>query len=221
MGVGMCWVFHRWIVGCAVRNEGKRHKERQWRRQRLWLGRSLHSPPPCSNQRETLWRSQARPQQFHFPTTLTHMQTHNLSQTCWAFHSRGWNVSPLGLVFIASCPLFSVFFFNFLSISHLCCCPCPRLLSPWHTRWFDIANQCQTAKPYFPSAVLSSALSSIYLSLPSSPPFSSPPYYYSLICSGGLVAWLQDFHITSFSLPEDLLLLQLLSYGPFIFYDIF
>lgn len=86
----------------------------------------------------------------------------------------------------------------------------PRPLSPWHAWWFDIANWCQTTKLYFPSAVLSPALSdSLFLSFYLPPP-PSPPYpsllLYSLICSGGLVARLQDFHITSFSPPEDLLL---------------
>lgn len=75
----------------------------------------------------------------------------------------------------------------------------PHLLSPRHAWWFDIANWCQTTKPYFPSAVLSLPLSVSPLSRPSL-------LLYSLICSGGLVARLQDFHITSFSLPEDLLL---------------
>lgn len=152
--------------------------------------------------RETPWRIQAQPQQFCFPTTLAHTKSHE--RTIRAKRPQSRLMCFLRTLFRFTF-IFSVFFSlpsTSLIVSSVCVCVCivlflPHLLSLWCAWWFNIANWCQTTKLYSLFTVLSLFWLSLYLSLPS---FPSLPclLLYSLICSGGLVARLQDFHITSF-----------------------
>lgn len=132
--------------------------------------------------------------------TCTHKITwaHNPSQTAtvttYVFLTHSFQVH---IYFF--CLLFPALYFTYCLL-RVCVCVVlflPHLLSLWCAWWFNIANWCQTTKLYSLFTVLSLFWLSLYLSLPS---FPSLPclLLYSLICSGGLVARLQDFHITSF-----------------------
>lgn len=125
----------------------QRQTEKEKHRQSLWLGRSLHlqTPTPlCPNHRKILWKN-------HNFIFQTHPNTHTIS----AKRVR------------ASTFTNKVFPWSLPQIQKLSSSPCLSvlLLSPQHAWWFDIANWCQTTKPYFPSAVLSVSFFSLSLHL--------------------------------------------------------
>lgn len=173
-------------------------------RKRLCLGLSLYRSPSCTNPREAGRHPEGARHNHNNSVFQPHLHTQNhmSAQSEPNGHSHDLCVSYAlfsgsHLFFLSSfpCPLLHL-------LSPPCVCVCivlflPHLLSLWCAWWFNIANWCQTTKLYSLFTVLSLFWLSLYLSLPS---FPSLPclLLYSLICSGGLVARLQDFHITSF-----------------------
>lgn len=130
-------------------------------------------PPPCSNQREIIWRTRAQPQQCSFTNhpwkhTQSEPNVFNPSQgsvSLLFLHTHTASSSYL-MAFIVSFPRPPLHHLLPVSFSTALFLFLPRLLSLWHARWFDIASRCQTTRPYFPSAVPSPVSLSLPFYLP-------------------------------------------------------